>query len=294
MVGSPFVRSRTLRASAGPLTIRLRRMAVPRGREGITELLVLGPLQVVDDGRVVALGSGRQTRLLARLVLHAGEVVSRDRLIDALWGERPPASAANALQVQIHALRKLLGPERITTDGPGYRLEVGPGELDVERFERRVAQGRNELAAGDAEASAATLREALGLWRGPAYEDVAYEAFAQAEIARLEELRLVALEERVEADLALGGHEALVPELESLVAAHPARERPHGQLMLALYRSGRQADALAVYRRTRRALREELGLDPGPELRALHRAILRQDAALRIEPPDIRARRRLP
>jgi predicted ATPase/DNA-binding SARP family transcriptional activator len=240
------------------------------------------------------LGSGRQTRLLATLLLSAGEVVPRDRLIDALWGERPPATAANALQVQVHSLRKRLGQERIATDGPGYRLALEPGELDSERFERLVARGRNELAAGDAEASSGSFREALALWRGPALADVAYEPFAQAEIARLEELRLVAQEERIEAELALARTDDLVPELEALVAEHPARERLHGQLMLALYRDGRQAEALTVYRRARQSLRDELGLDPGPELQELQRAILRQDAALRIEPREVRARRHLP
>ena len=258
------------------------------------EFLVLGPLQVVDDGRVVAVRAGRQTRLMSCLLLSAGEVVSRDRLIDALWGERPPASAGNALQVLVHRLRGLLGEERIATVGTGYRLELRSGELDLDRFERLVVRGRTELAAGDAEASASTLREALALWRGPALADVAYEPFAQAEIARLEELRLVALEERIEADLALARHEELVPELEALVSVNASRERLPGQLMLALYRCGRQTDALAVFRRARGALREELGLEPGPALQELQQAILRQDSALRVEPPDVRARRHLP
>ena len=239
------------------------------------------------------LGSGRQTRLLAALLLSAGEVVSRDLLIDALWGEQPPATAANALQVQVHSLRKRLGQERIATDGPGYRLLLEPGELDSERFERLVARGRSELAAGDAETSSRTLGEALALWRGPALADVAYEPFALGETARLDELRLVAREERIEAELALARTD-VVPELEALVAEHPARERLHGQLMLALYRGGRQADALGAYRRARQLLREELGLEPGPELQELQQAILRQDAALRIEPREVRARRHLP
>ena len=258
------------------------------------EFLVLGPVQVLDEGRPLTLQSGRQTRLLAALLLSAGEIVSRDRLIDTLWGEQPPPTAAKALQVQIHTLRKLLGRERIATDGPGYRLDVAPGELDLERFERLVARGRNELATGDAEAAATSLREALALWRGPALADVAYEPFAQGDIARLEELRLVALEARIEADLALVRHEEIIGELESLVSLHPGRERLHGQLMLALYRSGRQQDALAVYRRARRALRDELGLDPGPGLQELQQAILRQDSALRIEPYEVRSRRHLP
>ena len=258
------------------------------------ELRVLGPLEIVDDGRAVALGSGRHVLLLHCLLLQRGEVVSRDRLIDAIWGERPPATVANALQVQVHSLRKRLGQQRILTEGGGYRFVVEPGELDLDRFERLLARGRGELASGEAEAAVATLREALGLWRGPALADVAYEPFAQVEIARLEELRLVAVEERIEGELALGRHHDLVPELEALVAAHPVRERLCGQLMLALYRSGRQADALKVFRLARRAMREALGLEPGPTLRELQLAILRQDAVLRIEAPEVRARRHLP
>ena len=237
---------------------------------------------------------GKQVVLLACLLIARGEVVSRDRLIDALWGERPPAAAVNALQVHVHGLRGRLGPARIERAGPGYRLRLEPGELDLERFELLVARGRSELAGGDAGAAASTLREALALWRGPAYEDVRYEAFAQAEMARLEELRLAALEDRIEADLALGRHRDLVPELEALVAEHGSRERLCGQLMLALYRSDRQADALEVFRRACRAMRDELGLEPGPALQELQRAILEQDAALAVEPAELRARRHLP
>jgi predicted ATPase/DNA-binding SARP family transcriptional activator len=262
--------------------------------EQATDFRVLGPLEVADGGRPIALGSGRQPVLLACLLLHANELVSRDHLIDALWGEQPRKTARNALQVQVHALRKRLGSERIATEGQGYRLLVEPGELDLDSFDRLVAKGRGELAAGAAEPAAATLREALGLWRGPALADVAYEAFAQTDIARLEELRLVALEERIEADLVLARHAELVPELEALVADHPLRERLHGQLMLALYRSGRQIDALAAFRRVRGALRDELGLEPGPELQELHQAILRQDRHLHVEPRELRSRRHLP
>ena len=265
-----------------------------RREEQATEFRVLGPLEVTDGGRSVPLGSGRQPLLLSCLLLRANEVVSRDQLIDALWGEQPQKTSRNALQVLVHALRKRLGQDRIGTEGPGYRLRVEPGELDLERFERLFAQGRAALASGDADAAASLLRDALGLWRGPALADVAYEAFAQTDIARLEELRLVALEERVEADLALARHAELVPELEALVADHQLRERLHGQLILALYRSGRQTDALATFRRIRRALSEELGLEPGPELQELQQAILRQDAALRVEPPELRTRRHLP
>ncbi|MCC6223503.1 MAG: tetratricopeptide repeat protein [Thermoleophilia bacterium] len=260
----------------------------------LTEFRLLGPLEVIDDGRALPLGSGRQRTLLCLLLLCANELVTRDVLIDRLWGEHPPATAANALQVQVHALRRLLGPERIATDGPGYRLELAPHELDSSRFERLTGRGRSELSAGKPEAAAAALREALALWRGPALADVAYESFAQAEIARLDEARLVALELRLEADLALAGHHEVIPELEALVQAHPLRERLHEQLMLALYRAGRQADALSAFRRARRAMRDELGLEPGPDLRELQQAILRQDAALRVEPPELRARRHLP
>jgi predicted ATPase/DNA-binding SARP family transcriptional activator len=196
--------------------------------------------------------------------------------------------------VQVHGLRKRLGADRILTDGPGYRLRVEPGELDSARFEELLDRGRVELAADEAARAGATLRDALALWRGPPLADVAYEPFAQAEIGRLDESRLVALEERVAADLALARHAELVPELEALAGGHPLRERLQAQLMLALYRSGRQADALAVFRRARRSLRDELGLEPGPELRELHAAILRHDPALRLEPPELRARRHLP
>jgi predicted ATPase/DNA-binding SARP family transcriptional activator len=249
---------------------------------------------VVDDGRPIALGSGRQPLLLSCLLLHANEVVSRDRLIDALWGEQPRKTARNALQVQVHALRRRLGAERIATEGLGYRLRVDAEELDVERFARLLARGREELASGAAQEAAATLGEAARLWRGPAFADVAYEAFAQTEIARLEELRLAGVEERIDSDLALARHDELVPELEALVSEHPLRERLQGQLMLALYRTGRQTDALGVFRRARRVLGEELGLEPGPDLQELQQSILRQDAALRVEPPELQARRHLP
>jgi predicted ATPase/DNA-binding SARP family transcriptional activator len=258
------------------------------------EFRVLGPLQVAADAGPVELAPGKQIGLLACLLVARGAVVSRDRLIDALWGERPPASAVNALQVLVHGLRRRLGPDRIQREGPGYRLRLEPGELDAERFERLAGRGRDELGGEAAGTAAASLREALGLWRGPAYEDVRYEAFAQAEATRLDELRLAALEDRIDADLALGRHQELVAELEALVAEHRARERLFGQLMLALYRSGRQAEALDAFRRGRRDLLDELGLEPGAELQALQRAILDQDPALAVEPADARARRNLP
>lgn len=248
------------------------------------EFQALGPLRVVDGSAAADPSPGKQLALLACLLIARGEVVSRDRLVDALWGERPPAAAANALQVHVHGLRRRVGAERIVREGPGYRLRLEPGELDVERFERLVARGRDERAGGDDVATAATLREALALWRGPAYEDVRYEPFAETEAARLEELRLAALEDRIEAELDLGGHRDLVPELEALVAEHPLRERLGHHLMLALYRGERQAEALEVFARASAAMRDELGLEPGPALRELQAAILRQDAALRPTP----------
>ena len=216
------------------------------------------------------------------LALEPGRVVSVDRLVEALWPGDPPETAAHAVQVYVSQLRKALGPV-IATRAPGYELEVAPERVDVHRFARLAQDGRAALEGGDAAAAEGALRDALALWHGPALADFLYEPFAQTEIARLEELRTITLEERIEADLALGRHAELVPELEALVAAQPLRERPRAQLMLALYRSGRQADALAAYRTARETLVEELGIDPGPELRELEAAILRQDESLLLE-----------
>jgi predicted ATPase/DNA-binding SARP family transcriptional activator len=249
---------------------------------------LLGPIEVEEDGRVVAVGGRRQRALLANLLLHANTVVPRDRLIDALWGERPPDTAANALQVAVHGLRKTLGADRIVTRGAGYLLRVKEGELDLERFGVLTERARSEPPT----TAAATLREALALWRGTALADVGNAPFASAEQGRLEELHLAALEERIAADLALARHAELVPELERLVTAHPFRERLRREHMLALYRSGRQADALEAFQQARRTLVDELGLDPGPELQELERAILRQDAALAL--PAARARSHIP
>ncbi len=230
------------------------------------EFRMLGPLEVVGDGGAhVPLGGRRPRALLALLLLHGNEVVSTDRLIDGIWGDRPPASAQGALQVHVHALRKALGPDRILTRAPGYLLRVGSDELDQRRFERLVAEG--------------DLRGALALWRGPALADVADEPFAQAEAARLDEARLAALEARIAADLESGNDAGVIGELDALVAAHPHRERLQAHRMLALYRAGRQADALAAYRDARRAL-DELGIEPSAELRALERRILEQDPLL--------------
>jgi DNA-binding SARP family transcriptional activator len=248
---------------------------------------------VADDGPL-PVTSRRQRALLCRLLVDPNRVVPRDALLDAMWDERPPATAGKALQVQVHALRRLLGRDRVTTAPVGYGLRVEPGELDAERLELALRDGRARLAAGDAEGAAETLRRALALWRGRPLEDVAYHRFAGAEIARLEELRDAATEERVEAELALGRHGELVPELEALVGTSPLRERLQAQLVLALYRCGRQLDALDAHRRARERLRDEAGLEPGPALRALQRAILEQDAALEGETPEVRARRHLP
>jgi DNA-binding SARP family transcriptional activator len=245
------------------------------------EFKILGPLEVSDEGRVLELGGSRQRQLLAILLLHANEVVSADRLIDYLWGAEPPATAAKSLQVHVSRLRKALGREGLLlTRSGGYTLAVGADKLDAARFERLAERGRERLAAGDAEGAAAELNGALRLWRGQPLADFAYDAFALAEIARLEELRLACLEERIEADLARSRHSELSAELEGLVAAQPLRERLRGQLMLALYRSGRQAEALDAYQQARHVLVDELGIEPGRTLRKLEQAILRQDAAL--------------
>ena len=241
------------------------------------EFRILGPLEVVDRGQPLELGGSRQRALLALLLTRTNEVVSTDRLIDELWGARPPKTAANALQYHVSRLRKTLGrPESIVTRPPGYVIEVAPDELDLLRFEQLLSEAKRSAP----ELAARLLREALALWRGPALADLAHEPFAQAEIRRLEQLRLVALERRLDADLALGGSAELVPELEALVRESPFREPPRAQLMLALYRSGRQADALEVYRETRALLVEQLGVEPGSALQELEQAILRQDPGL--------------
>src|SRR5829696_7758970 len=244
------------------------------------EFRILGPLEAEDEGRLVPLGGSKQRAVLAILLLHRGEAVSVDRLVDELWGEQPPDTATKTVQVYVSRLRKELGQDVVITRGGGYVLDIEPGQLDAERFERLTLEGRYALERGEARGASELLRQALDLWRGPPLGDLAYERFAQSHIARLEELRLVALEHRIEADLALGNHAALIPELETLVREHPARERLRAHLIIALYRSGRQTDALASYRDARRALVEELGLEPSRELQELERAILAQDPAI--------------
>jgi DNA-binding SARP family transcriptional activator len=244
------------------------------------EFRLLGPLEAVDDGRTLPLGGTKQRALLAVLLLSANETVPGERLVDALWGERPPATATKAIQVYVSGLRRVVGADRLQTRGRGYAIVAVPEEIDVARFERLTAEGRRALAAGAHAEAAERLATALALWRGPALADLAAEPFAEPAAARLEELRLAALETRLDADLLLGRHAELVGELEGLVAGEPLRERPRRQLMLALYRSGRQAEALAAYQEARTTLVEELGIEPGPELQELERAILRQDASL--------------
>src|ERR1700736_4309634 len=252
------------------------------------EFWILGPLEVVSGDSLVPLAGAKQRALLSILLLNANQVVSSDRLIDELWGEESPESGRTALQVRVSQLRKALGlaGELVVTRAPGYVVRVDGEQLDLHRFERLVgdADGAEPVIA------AAKLREALALWRGPALGDFAYESFAQPAIARLEELRIAALERRIEADLALGRQADLVAELEALVAEHPLRERLRAQLMLALYRCGRQADALAAYRSGREALVEGLGLDPSPSLRQLEHAILHQDQSLELAPAPTAAR----
>jgi DNA-binding SARP family transcriptional activator len=254
---------------------------------------VLGPLEVAEGSRPLAIPGRRQRSLLALLLLHRNEVVASDRLLEELWVQQPSGRSPNALQAAVSRLRRALPAERLVTRPPGYLLRLEPAELDAERFEHLLADGRAALAEGDAEGAGELLRAGLSLWCGPALADFTYEPFAQAEIVRLEELRLEAVEERIEAELALGRQADVVARLESLIDEHPLRERPRHQLMLALYRSGRQADALEVYRATRAVLKGELGLEPGPELRELERRILVQDPALepagRPRPERVRA-----
>jgi YVTN family beta-propeller protein len=254
------------------------------GGDGI-HFRILGPLEVLVDGAPLRVGGPRQRALLALLLLSANEVVSRDRLIEELSGNGQTGSADHALRVQVSRLRKVLGPsgeQRLLASPPGYLLRVEPGELDLHVFEQLYAEGRRAFEEGDAEKTAAKLRAAEKLWRGRPLADLEFEPFARIEVERLEELRLAALEGRIEAELALGRDPELVPELESLVAEHPLRERLRSQLMLALYRCGRQADALETYRVGRSLLSEELALEPSPRLRELEQAILRQDPALEL------------
>ncbi len=245
------------------------------------EFRLLGPVEVFADGSPLSLGGRKQRATLAILLLHANRVVSVDTLADDLYAGAPPVTAVKQVQRQISDLRRMLGARAaIETRPPGYLIRVGDAQLDLHRFEGLAEDGRLALDRGDADAAAELLREALALWRGAPLADLAYEAFAQVPVARLEEIRHAALEERIEAELALGRHAQLIGELEQLIAEHPLRERFRAQLMLALYRARRQAEALDAYRRTREELVEELGIEPGSAIRELERAILAHDPSL--------------
>jgi len=246
----------------------------------VLDFRILGPLEVVADAGPVALGGARQRATLAILLLSANRVVSVDRLAEDLYAGAAPVTAVTQVQRQVSELRKALGATAIETRPPGYRVRVTHDGFDLHRFERAAAEGSRALAESDAQRAADLLREALALWRGPPLADFGYHSFAQGSVERLEEMRLAAVEDRIDADLALGRHADLVGELEELVGEQQLRERPRGQLMLALYRSGRQAEALDVYRGTREALVREFGIEPSPDLQTLERAILNQDPAL--------------
>jgi ABC-type transport system substrate-binding protein/DNA-binding SARP family transcriptional activator/streptogramin lyase len=254
------------------------------------EFQILGPLEVRMGGAPVAVGGPRQRALLAMLLLSANRVVSRDRLIDELMNGAPPANVERMLRVQVSRLRRVLDAgdgdrPRLVARAPGYVLRVEPGELDFQRFEALLAEGRSAFEEHEFERAARVLREAVSLWRGRPLADLEFERFAWIDIERLEELRLEAVEQRIDAELELGRHGALIAELEALVAEHPFRERPRSQLMLALYRCGRQAEALETYRAGRSLLSSELALEPSPALRQLEQSILRQEPALELTAP---------
>ena len=252
------------------------------------EFHVLGPLEVASGGRSLSVGGTRTRAVLAFLVMNANAVVSADRLAEELWAGLAPGRAAANLQVRLSELRKALRSvaeeDRLATRAPGYVLRVAPEELDVLRFQQLAASGREALAAGDVATAVRFLDESLALWRGPALADFGDLQFAAAEQARLEEERLGVLESRVDAQLMCGRHREPIAELETLTTTHPLRERFWSQRLLALYRAGRQADALHAYRELRSTLIDQLGIEPGPELRDLQARILRQDSALEYRP----------
>ena len=260
------------------------------------EFRILGPLEVLVNRAPVPLGGRKQRALLAALVVAANQPLSADRLVDDVWGDHPPASPVRSVQVYVSALRTAFGAEGgvLETTSQGYRLSVAEQQLDAHAFAAAAKDAKSFLTRGDVTMAAEVAATALALWRGPVLGDLADFPFARSEAARLEDLRLQVIEDRMEAELALGHHERVVSELGKLVEQHPLRDRARGQLMLALHRCGRQADALAVYRAGRRQLLDELGLEPGGPLQDLHQAILRDDATLRVEPAELRMRRHLP
>lgn len=248
------------------------------------EFRVLGPVEVAAGGLPLEVGGARSRAVLAMLLAQANQVVSADRLTEELWPGQPADRASGSLQVRLSELRKGLRSageaDRLVTRSPGYLLQVRPGELDSRRFEELAAQGNAALADGDPAKAVLRLDEALALWRGPALADVDSAPFALAEAGRLGEMRLAAVESRAEACLACGRHQELIAELETLTAAHPLRERLWSARMRALYAAGRQADALRTYREVYAILADDLGIEPGPELREVHTSILRQDPVL--------------
>ena len=253
---------------------------MPRRPPGVVEprFRILGPIQVGDGRRV---SRGRPLSLLALLLVHRGAIVHVDRALDALWERDRPTHGRKAVHVVASRLRSALGEGVLRSHGCGYALEMAPGELDADRFEGLVRRGRAELDAGEPREAAATLGQALALWRGPALADVAGAGFAQPQIARLEDLRLACVSDRVDAELACGRHAEALAELDALVREHPLRERLRGQQMLALYRAGRQAEALAAYRDAHETLLDGLGIEPSPALRALESAIARDEVPRR-------------
>src|SRR5262249_27928361 len=271
-------------------TVRTKPCWVGRiGSAALIEYRLLGPVEVGLNGHVLDIGGHKQRALLAILLLSANVPVPRDVLVDRLWGEHPPVGAQHTLEVYVSRLRKTLepmagGPVVVTRPG-AYLLRTPDDWVDIRRFEQLAAQGRSALAEDAPDRAAADLREALALWRGAPLSDLSQELFVQAEIARLEELRASAIENRIDADLALGRHADLVGELQGLVEAHPFRERLYEQLMIALYRCGRQAEALTIYRAARRTFVEELGIEPSPSLRRVERAVLDHDASLQPTAP---------
>ncbi|KGN41827.1 AfsR/SARP family transcriptional regulator, partial [Knoellia aerolata] len=255
---------------------------------------VLGPLRVSNGQGLIEIRGVKERTLLAHLVSAGGRLVQSSELIDSLWQDDPPASAGKSLQTFVLRLRNALEPDRrgtpqvLVTEGPGYRLALDPGTVDAERFTRLVTVGRRALEDGRPESAGSTLGEALSMWRGPAYAGFDHARFAQAEARRLEELRLTATEDLLAAEIALGRAAKAVPELERLVGTHPLRERLWEMLMLALYREGRQGDALSTYERARSHLADELGVDPGAGLRVLHERVLAHDPALRLASARVR------
>ena len=255
------------------------------------DFAILGPLRALDEGRDITPAGSKRRALLALLLVNINETLPTERLIDELWGEHPPETAARTLQVHVSRLRKTLGAGNgaagvIVTREHGYELTLDPERLDSHRFERLVAEGRNELASGHADRAVSAFEAALSLWRGAPLADFVSEQFAQGEIARLEDLRMAAIEDLNEAKLALGRHAELVGQLEALIGEYPYRERLRAQLMLTLYRCERQADALQAYQDARKTLVEDLGIEPGERLRDLERAILAQDPDLAVAAPE--------